>query len=127
MRKCEYSVRELDRILNESRRTRGVCASRRRNMYANRKHKILANNYLDDEKLSYYHEDNNWVSGRIGNCKFEAKIFDEGSEFGIDGGRISKLWIGRGNKTICNYDRGWDIRPIGQDKLILNKILREFN
>ena len=32
------------------------------------------------------------------------KQYDEGSEFGIDGGRISKLTLKRDGKEVCNYD-----------------------
>ena len=39
------------------------------------------------------------------------KSFDEGSEWGINGGRISKLMLKRSGKIVCNYDRGWDIDP----------------
>ena len=39
------------------------------------------------------------------------KHYEEPSEFGIDGGRISKLLITQGSKTVVNYDRGWDIKP----------------
>ena len=37
------------------------------------------------------------------------KQYDKGSEWGIDGGRISKLMLKRDGKIVCNYDRGWDI------------------
>lgn len=56
--------------------------------------------------------------GRKGYKKYiwEAKVYDEGSEFGINGGRVSKLSIRLENAngthtTVCNYDRGWDIEP----------------
>ena len=49
----------------------------------------------------------NWYSGYEDGYEIEAKMFEEPSEFGIDGGRISKLWI-RGNGELLNYDRGWD-------------------
>ena len=39
------------------------------------------------------------------------KQYEEGSEWGIEGGRISKLMLKRGGKIVCNYDRGWDIHP----------------
>ena len=39
------------------------------------------------------------------------KSFDEGSEWGINGGRISKLTIKIDGKITANYDRGWDIEP----------------
>ena len=43
--------------------------------------------------------------------RYWVKHFDEGSQFGIDGGRISKLMIKIDGETVCNYDRGWDIHP----------------
>ena len=49
----------------------------------------------------------NWKIGTINGIAFQAKVYDEGSEFGIDGGKISKLWI----QDICNYNREWDERP----------------
>ena len=39
------------------------------------------------------------------------KQYDKGSEWGIDGGRISKLMLKRNSEIVCNYDRGWDIEP----------------
>jgi hypothetical protein len=66
------------------------------------------------------------------NYTFQAKIYDEGSKFGINKGRISKLMIwknehGRGNfnkNIIANYDRGWDIQPKNEmDKEALQRIL----
>lgn len=60
-----------------------------------------------------------WQEGivEIGGIRYRfcAKVYDEGSVFGIDGGRVSKLWIARivsGEETVvCSYDRGWDINP----------------
>jgi len=43
--------------------------------------------------------------------KYEAKVFEEGSQYGIDGGRISRLWMAIDGEEIINYDRGWDMRP----------------
>ena len=40
-----------------------------------------------------------------------AKVYDEGSEYGINEGRISKLEVRQDNKLLLNYDRGWDIEP----------------
>lgn len=50
---------------------------------------------------------------------YDAKVFEEGSPFGIDNGRISKLSIWKGipehlrsmNNLIVHYDRGWDVLP----------------
>ena len=62
----------------------------------------------------------NWVKGAVGEYYFIAKLFDEGSTYGIKGGRVSKLSVydNRAGITgnfgflymIINYDRGWDIR-----------------
>lgn len=62
-----------------------------------------------------------WSQGTIGvpngdgtytTCRYWVKHYDEPSEeYGIDGGRISKLEIRVNGKTTLNYDRGWDIEP----------------
>lgn len=76
-------------------------------------------------KVEFTQFDNstNWVGGIVndGQYSFGAKLFDEGSDYGIhnDGyeGRVSKLTISIGDKwtgwetCICNYDRGWDVLP----------------
>lgn len=59
---------------------------------------------------------NNWVKGEIGDYTFSAKLFDEGSVYGINEGRVSKLSIckkdlGWLEGCILNYDRGWDVKP----------------
>ena len=56
-----------------------------------------------------------WIHGTVGDFKFEAKMFDEGSVYGIDHGRVSKLWMVRAlpnnGREIVSYERGWDVRP----------------
>lgn len=61
-----------------------------------------------------------WHEGTIGipmqdggykNAHYWVKSFDEGSQWGINGGRISKLTIKIDGKITANYDRGWDIEP----------------
>ena len=54
-----------------------------------------------------------WITGTVGGYSFQAKIYDEGSEFGIDEGRVSKLWVRdeATRQTVINYERGWDVRP----------------
>ena len=42
---------------------------------------------------------------------YDAKYFDLPSEYGIEGGRISKLGIRKGREVVLNYDRGWVIEP----------------
>ncbi|WP_035790413.1 DUF7678 domain-containing protein [Butyrivibrio sp. FC2001] len=59
-----------------------------------------------------------------------AKVYDEGSEYGINGGRISKLSIKIGGKTTLSYDRGWDIEPDENDEATMiaySIILQEYN
>jgi len=63
---------------------------------------------------------NGWAEGAVGPYRWQAKVYEEGSEFGINGGRISKLTIWDEEKRkksnlsaacIVNYDREWDIKP----------------
>ena len=49
------------------------------------------------------------VNGEI--FHYWMKQYEGGSQWGIDGGRISKLMLKRDGKIVCNYDRGWDIHP----------------
>ena len=42
---------------------------------------------------------------------YEVKHFEEGSDFGIDGGRISKLECRVNGETILHYERGWNKKP----------------
>ena len=57
-----------------------------------------------------------WQEGTVaikGGCyRFWVKAYEEPSQYGIDGGRISKLMIKRGGKIVANYDRGWDLEPV---------------
>jgi len=51
------------------------------------------------------------------------KVYDEGSQYGIEGGKISKLMLKRDGKTVCNYDRGWDIEPVDEETQLAYEIL----
>lgn len=53
------------------------------------------------------------VNGEI--FHYWMKQYEEGSEFGINGGRISKLTIKRSGREVYNYDRGEDIAPIDKN------------
>lgn len=73
-----------------------------------------------------------WHEGTIGIndrlAHFWIKTYDTGSEYGIDGGRISKLQIKINGQTVANYDRGWDIKPDQADAIAAYKILlHEYN
>lgn len=70
--------------------------------------------------------DGAWVDGSIDGFRFQAKVFNEGSMYGINEGRVSKLMIWDEAKRqehqnifkgcIVNYDRGWDIEPTHADE-----------
>ena len=57
------------------------------------------------------------------------KQYETGSEYGIDGGRISKLTLKDEElRTVVNYDRGWDMRPATiQEEAAVETILRGWN
>ena len=60
--------------------------------------------------------------------KVSIKHFDGPSQFGIDGGKISKLWISNGDVELAFYDRDWVTKPRSKiAKAIVNKLLEEFN
>ena len=74
----------------------------------------------------------NWITGEVKTedgttYTFAAKVFDEGSIYGINEGRISKLEIRRDKTFLLNYDRGWDIKPSKEVRPVYKRILAEFN
>ena len=58
-----------------------------------------------------------------------AKHYEESSEdYGINGGRISKLMLKRNGKIVYNYDRGLDIEPADkQTETALAILMKEYN
>ena len=66
--------------------------------------------------------------------RWQAKVYPTGSQFGIDGGRISKLWVCqlppgevRYWKEVANYDRGWDRLPLAPDaKQAVDQVIKKF-
>lgn len=70
-----------------------------------------------------------WIIGDISiddtNYRVNAKVFQEPSEFGIDKGPVSKLYIAREDKfgestAVINYDRGWDVKPTEETEEVYN-------
>ena len=51
------------------------------------------------------------------------KQFDEGSEWGINGGRISKLMLKRNGEIVFNYDRSEDVAPVDENTALALEIL----
>lgn len=43
------------------------------------------------------------------------KVYEDPSQYGINEGKVSKLMLKRDGKIVCNYDRGWDIKPADPD------------
>ena len=69
-----------------------------------------------------------WAKGEINGYKFEVKHFEQGSEWGIDGGRISKLRVTKGGIEVASYDRGWDVLPAtDEDREITSEIIGRYN
>lgn len=73
-----------------------------------------------------------WESGAIKidgiRFSYEVKCFDEPSKFGINGGRISKLYIKSGDDIEAMYDREWVVMP--KDDTVMNiflNLLKDFN
>jgi len=62
---------------------------------------------------------------------YEAKVYEEGSEYGINGGRVSKLHVkaadGDWSKSVIEYDRGWSIQPSSEHRPLLDKLLQLYN
>jgi hypothetical protein len=71
------------------------------------------------------------ASPTMGNkYKYWCKHYEEGSEFGIDSGRISKLTIRRldSSKDLYNYDRGLDVDCTNDEaRTVYNIVLEKFN
>ena len=69
-----------------------------------------------------------WTKGTINGYDYCIKHFEEGSEYGINGGRISKLDIRKDGKIYANYDRGWDIKPTDKEVIaVFKEILNQYN
>ena len=74
-----------------------------------------------------------WTEGsiRVRNSTFHywVKHYEKPSEdFGIDGGRISKLTLKQNGETVYNYDRGLDVKPTDEDtEIALAILIKEYN
>jgi len=62
-----------------------------------------------------------WKNGMTNGFLWEAKVYDEGSVFGINGGRVSKLHVCKDHRDVYCYDRGliFDEAPAGLIDVIL--------
>ena len=66
-----------------------------------------------------------WKNGIIDAYCYEVKVFDEPSKYGIEGGKISKLYIYTNNalKCVCQFDRKWVIKPTDEIVIKLCELL----
>ena len=78
-------------------------------------------------KIDLHNDKSNpvWIVGDISidnkTYRVNAKVFLEDSEFGIENGPVSKLWIADSKGDwIINYDRGWDVKPTAETEEIYN-------
>ena len=73
----------------------------------------LLNKKTENEWQPQYYKDakyEGWIDFSDGDYEGEAKVYGLPSDYGINGGRVSKLYIKHQGKPILNYDRGWDTR-----------------
>ena len=74
-----------------------------------------------------------WEQGKLliegMNVKYYVKHYEEPSEdYGIEGGRISKMELRIDGKITLNYDRGWDIEPEDEiSQLAYAALLKKYN
>ena len=77
-----------------------------------------------------------WSEGIIaipttgGKYKYWVKHYEEGSEFGIDGGKVSKLTIRKvgESRDLYNYDRGLDVDCADDEvRAVYSIILSKYN
>ena len=69
-----------------------------------------------------------WKNGTIDGYRYCVKCYDNGSEYGIGGGRISKLEIRKDGKILYNYDRGMDFDNLdAEGKKVYEQILAKHN
>ena len=56
------------------------------------------------------------------------KHYEERSQYGIYGGKISKLMMKSNDEIVCNYDRSWDIEPVDMEtEIALEILLKKYN
>lgn len=80
-----------------------------------------------------WHEGTIGIPQKNGNSKiahYWVKAYDEGSAYGINEGKISKLEIKIDGETVVSYDRGWDIEPTEDNEtalIVYSILLNEYN
>jgi len=69
-----------------------------------------------------------WTEGIMDGYEYWVKHYEEGSTYGIDEGRISKLIIRKNGVELYGYDRGLDRDDLDEGgKAVYAKLLKMFN
>jgi len=73
-----------------------------------------------------------WYVGRVGGYHFEALVFAEPSQYGIDGGQVSKLYVWDGpnkkrGKALAVYERGWELEPGEDGRPVVEFVVQELS
>lgn len=127
----ENYVREQNKILGVTEEEQMIMTGRSMFGWDNKKESLEETKTEPEINLNVDVNIPVWIRGtiKINDTEYEvqAKVFLEGSEFGIDNGPISKLTIKNLNNknTIVNFDRGWDIKPKSkEDKEAYEEIVK---
>jgi hypothetical protein len=73
-----------------------------------------------------------WYVGRVDGHYFEALVFAEPSQYGIDGAQVSKLylWAGpkkKGGQEAAVFERGWELQPGDEVRPLVEFLVRELS
>jgi len=73
-----------------------------------------------------------WYVGRVEKRHFEALVFAEPSQYGIDGGQVSKLFVWDGpkkkrGKALAAYERGWELEPEEDVRQVVEMLVAELS
>ena len=73
-----------------------------------------------------------WYVGRVGSYHFEALVFAEPSQYGLDGGQVSKLYLWEGTKrtrgkALAVYERGWELEPDEDVRPVIEVLVEELS
>jgi len=73
-----------------------------------------------------------WYVGRVEKLHFEALVFTEPSQYGIDGGQVSKLYVWAGPKkkrgrALAAYERGWELEPGEDVRQVVERLVEELS
>jgi len=73
-----------------------------------------------------------WHVGRVGSYHFEALVFTEPRQYGIDGGQVSKLHVWEGpkkkrGKALVVYERGWELEPGEDVRAVVEMLVAELS